>query len=177
MLFLQWNDRRLLPCDPSKAGKLNVVRCCVTFDIQVVQIIAWDLSLAIGRKFDIFHRVEQCDSQFCHFSSEAHLTKHSIQGVHRTTSKNRISKSFEILRNYKKSMTLSLWQPHRLFRCTCKSHHKLMKRALLLLVLDWSKRSGRSSIAKVVGRVNRMVGEPLMGCSAVILRHTCNYHL
>ena len=66
-------------------------------------------------------------------------------------------------------MTLSLRQQHRLFLCMCKSHQELMKQHLLLLVLDWNRHSRTSSITKVVGKVNQVVGKPLMGCSAVIL--------
>ena len=49
------------PCDPSKARKSNVVRVLrdTTPEILLLQKLAWGLLLSIGRKFDIFHRVEQ----------------------------------------------------------------------------------------------------------------------
>ena len=50
--------------------------------------------------------------------------------------------------NCKKSMTIWLRQPHRLFWYACKSHLEWMKRPLLLLVLGSNKRSRRSSTKK-----------------------------
>ena len=160
--------------------KSRKIECSsVLHDIRypVMQILAWDLSLSIGRKFDIFHCVAQCGNQFVILAQKHTWWDIRYKEFIQQTSKNRVSKSFVILGNYKKSITLSLRQPHWLFWCACKSHHKLMKQPLLFSVLDWNEHSRTSSITKVVGEVDRVVGEPLMGCSAVILRRTsttCN---
>ena len=83
------------------------------------------------------------------------------------TSKNRVSKSCNF-----RGATKSQWplysDSHRLFWCTCKFHPEWLKRPLLLSVLGSNKRSGRSPMRKVVDKVDRVVGELLMGCSAVI---------
>ena len=121
MPFLQRNDRRLL-CQavwPIKSRKIECSSVLRDIWYPVMQILAWDLSLSIGRKLDMFHCVAQCDNQFVILPQEDTWWNIRYKEFIQQTSKNQ---SFVILRNYKKSITLSLRQPHRLFWCACKSH-------------------------------------------------------